>query len=76
MKVEHKYRVRDNLELEYYLQAKDPRKRFFIHEILDFDENVLKPRLPLPSLSDHGHGKNEKDKEDKGISQGFWSKMA
>jgi len=37
VRVEHKYLIRDNLELDFFLEAEDPRKRFFIHELIDFD---------------------------------------
>ena len=44
VKVEHQYRVRDNIELDYFIEAQDPRKRFFIHEMIDFDKEILSPR--------------------------------
>ena len=44
MKVVPQYWIKDNLDVEEFLKSDDPKKKFFIRECVDFDNEVLKRR--------------------------------
>eukprot|EP00347_Sterkiella_histriomuscorum_P023619 403333970 len=81
VKVEHKYQVRDNLELEFFLDANDTKKRFFIRNMIDFDYEAFtaKPSGVIGHQFQYEINKSHDNQnlvgEQENISQCFWLKQ-